>query len=133
MCDNCHDVSNKSQKDSDKDKVGDACEDVCVTILRGGTGNVFDTFLASNAQYSFGGAHELMVGMPPKLGLAWSLLNFDVSVIELNACTHVAKHDCVADGDTSLNESISYGKRTVAQTSQAIDGDVTRRSSGNRM
>lgn len=92
FCDNCVDVSNKSQKDSDQDNVGDACEDVCVTIQRGIEGDVFDTFLSSNALTSnFGGAQELLVGRLSQVGLTWSLLDFDLGVIPANAPVKSAK------------------------------------------
>ncbi len=46
--DNCPDVYNPSQTDSDGDGTGDACVIVCVTIQRGGLGDVEDAFLSGD-------------------------------------------------------------------------------------
>lgn len=86
FCDNCPSVYNPSQADGDHDGIGDACAEVCVDVQRGGTGDVFDTWItpAHSASPVHGSDASLWSGVVPPLGPAIPLFAFDLGSVPPN-------------------------------------------------
>ncbi len=87
-CDNCVQVPNPSQTDADNDGFGDACDTACVTIVRGGLGDVMDTQIAgdpSKQTKNYGASDPINTGMVAGAGPRQGLFQFDLSPVPASA------------------------------------------------
>ena len=79
-CDNCPTVPNAGQADSDANGTGDVCEPGCLTIQRGGLGNVWESDLgAGNGDWAAGAYPFTWTGASPLIHR--TLMKFDTSVV----------------------------------------------------
>lgn len=85
VCDNCPVDPNPSQGDSDGNGIGNACDPVCLTIQRGTSGSVSDTFVAVGEPDTASGSYPYLYTGQHSSGEKRSLIAFDLSSVPTDA------------------------------------------------
>jgi hypothetical protein len=126
-CDNCAVDSNPAQGDADGNGIGNACDPVCLTLQRGASGSVADTFLALGEPGNPGGAYPYLYTGLHSSGEKRSLISFDLSALPPDATAQSAALTLSMDYATTsgtVNVHAATASWSEATTSYDEFGDA---------